>query len=61
MLLKQHIGFKLAKASIEKIVNRIHYFYTRKTATKLKFNGVWKMVVESGSCPWITQRIDYQL
>ena len=59
MLLRQHIGFKLSSIDLDKIVNRIHYYYTRKTATKSKLNKVWARVIESKQCPWITQDIDY--
>lgn len=59
MILRQHIGFKLSSLDADRIVNRIHYFYTRKTAKRSKMKGVWKMVVEDGSCPWITRNVDY--
>lgn len=61
MMLRQHIGFKLSTVDVDRAVNRIHYYYTRKTATKSKFNSVWKKVIESGQCPWITKEIDYAL
>ena len=59
MLLRQHIGFKLSSIDLDKIVNRIHYYYTRKTAKKSKLNKVWARVIESKQCPWSTQDIDY--
>lgn len=61
MILRQHISFKLSSVDLNKIVNRIHYYYKRKTADKSKFNAVWKRVIESKQCPWITQEIDYTL
>ncbi len=61
MILRQHIGFRLSAVDIDKMVGRIHYFYTRKSADKSKFNAVWKRVIESKQCPWITQSVDYQL
>ena len=54
MFLKQHIGFKLGTVDIIKVVNRIHYYYTRKTAKRSKFTFVWKKVIEKQQCPWIT-------
>ena len=59
MILRQHIGFKMSSVDLDKIVNRIYYFYKRKTADKSKFNKVWKRVIESKQCPWITQDVDY--
>lgn len=59
MALHQHIGFKLSTASLDRAVNRVHYFYYKKTASKSKFNKVWKRVIESKQCPWITQDVDY--
>lgn len=61
MLIRQHIGFKLRSVTVDDIVNRINWFYTSKTATKSKMNFVWKKIIESGQCPWITKEIDYQV
>lgn len=49
----------MSSVDLDKIVNRIYYFYKRKTADKSKFNKVWKRVIESKQCPWITQDVDY--
>lgn len=59
MILRQHIGFRLSAVTIDKIVNRIHYFYTNKTATRSKLNYIWKRTIAKGNCPWITQQVDY--
>ena len=61
MFLRQQIGFRLSGVDISKAVSRIHYYFTRKAATKSKFNVVWKKVIACNQCPWITQQIEYQL
>lgn len=60
MLLRQHIGFKMSTATLDRVVNRLHWYYTKKTSTKSKFNFVWQRVIASGQCPWITQDIEYK-
>lgn len=61
MILHQHINFKFSSVDIDRIVSRIYYFFKRKSANKSKFNKVWKMVIDSKLCPWITTQIDYAL
>ena len=61
MLLRQHIGFKCQVISKDRITSRIYWRYTSKAATKSKFNKAWKLVIEHGECPWITQQVEYAL
>jgi hypothetical protein len=61
MLLRQHIGFKLSTAGIDRVVSRINYYYTRKAATKSKLNKIWQRVIDEKQCPWITQEVEYAL
>ena len=60
-LLRPHVQFKFRPLNIDKIVNRIFYYFTGKTSTKTKFNFVWKTAIEHKTCPWITQQVDYAL
>ena len=60
-ILKPHIQYKMRIVSVDQIVNRIHYYFTSKTATKSKLNFVWKTTIKKEVCPWITQQVDYAL
>ena len=61
MNLRQHIGFRMMSVDIDKVISRIHYYYFKKKGTKSNFNKVWKRVIESKQCPWITQEVEYAL
>lgn len=61
MALRQHIGFRMNAVTIDKVVSRVHYYYTSKAAAKNKFNVVWKKTIEDGICPWITKQVEYAL
>ena len=61
MNLRQHIGFGLMSASIDKVISRIHYYFFSKKGSKSNFNKVWKKVIASKRCPWITQEVEYAL
>lgn len=61
MNLRQHIGFKLMSVDLNKVISRIHYYYFKKKGSKSNFNKVWKRVIESKQCPWITQEVEYAL
>lgn len=61
MFLHQHIGFKLSSLTLDKMVSRIHYFYTHKGGSKRFFSKVWNIIIKHEQCPWITQEVDYIL
>ncbi len=61
MVLRQHIGFRLSTASVDRVASRINYYYNRKPATKSKINKIWQQVIDRKQCPWITQEIEYAL
>lgn len=61
MILHQHIDFKFAIIDLNKIVNRINYYYTSKCCTKRNFNKVWNLIIENGQCPWIDANVDRML
>ena len=60
-ILRSHISFKLRTVTIDQMIGRIHYYFTGKSASKRKFNDVWKTAISKEVCPWITQHVDYAL
>lgn len=61
MILHQHIQFKLGALTLDRIVGRISYYYMKKTYSKRFFKRVWKLIIERGQCPWITESVNYIL
>ena len=61
MILHQHIGFKLGHADISKVLNRVFYHFEHYKAKKPRFIVVWRYIIDSKKCPWITQNIEYQI
>ena len=60
-LLRPHIQFKMRTVTLDQIIGRIHYYFTKKSAIKNKFNSVWKSIIAKQVCPWITTQVDYAL
>ena len=61
MILKQHIGFKLQHVDLKRVLNRIFYFFEKFKAKKPQFAIVWRRIIDSRRCSWITQQIEYQI
>lgn len=61
MILHQHINFKFMVVDLDKIVSRIHYFYSGKSCKKIMFKKVWKTIVDKKQCPWIDENVDLAL
>lgn len=60
-LLRPYAKFKLRTVTLDQIVGRVNYYFTQKSASKRKFNVVWKATIEKEVCPWITKQVDYAL
>jgi len=55
MFLRQHIGFTLLAAPLDKMTKKVHFFFNHEVAKKkIPVIKAWQMVIDSKSCPWIT-------
>ena len=62
MFLRQHIGFKLLAVPIDKMTKKVYFFFGHGTAKKkIPVIKAWQMIIDSKSCPWITQSIEWKL